>query len=329
MNSLPLGEVACADAVTFLQSLPDSCLDACITDPPYAEVNRPYGRLTEAEWWSLIVEGVVPEVRRCLKPTGSAVFIIQPNSRKVGSMRGWVFEFMAWVCREWNMVQDAWWWNYVALPAAGATSAGLLRPSVKPCVWCGPEDCYRDQDSVLAILSGRTVERASIGYYQTNPRSAPPSGSGVSDGKAYGRAMERGGSTPFNCLAIHNGMGKGDESAGAHGHGAGTPLPLMRWWTRYIVPPGGVVCDPFMGSGTGALAAIAEGRQFIGCERDALYVQTARYRIAKALREHQDRLPLDEQDAAAIVGQWPGDETDEEIAEALSVLEGDAAGSDP
>ncbi|MDI9585869.1 MAG: DNA methyltransferase, partial [Acidobacteriota bacterium] len=101
-----LNVVHCGDCLDLLKQIPDQSIDAVITDPPYAEVKRDYGRWTESEWWALIVEGVVPEVRRILKPTGSAVFIIQPNSRKVGSMRGWVFEFMAWVCREWNMVQD-------------------------------------------------------------------------------------------------------------------------------------------------------------------------------------------------------------------------------
>ena len=76
------------DCVDWLRTLPDASVDAVITDPPYPEIDRPYGRLTESEWWSLIVEGVIPEVRRILKPTGSAVFILQPNSRKVGSMRG-------------------------------------------------------------------------------------------------------------------------------------------------------------------------------------------------------------------------------------------------
>lgn len=71
--------------------------------------------------------GVCKEVRRILKPTGSAVFILQPNSRKIGSMRGWLFEFQAWICREWNMVQDAWWWNYRAPPEAHAIQGRLVR----------------------------------------------------------------------------------------------------------------------------------------------------------------------------------------------------------
>ncbi len=280
-----VGQVFHTDAVTFLRSLPDACLDACITDPPYAEVDRPYGRLTEAEWWALIVDGVVPEVRRVLKPQGSAVFIIQPNSRKVGSMRGWVFEFMAWVCREWNMVQDCYWWNYVNPPTAAAASHGLMRGTVKPLVWCGDDACFRDQDAVLWEESEQSRERYKrIGSAYHDG----PSGTCVKWQSMSASAEKRGGVTPFNLLPIPN--NGSHDSAGSNGHGAGTPLPLMRWWTRYIVPPGGVVADCFMGSGTLGLAAIQEDRQFTGCERDEGYVAIARARIAKALRAHQDRL---------------------------------------
>ncbi len=49
---------------------------------------------------------VVRETRRVLKPKGSAVFILQPNSVHVGQMRLRLSEFMAEQAREWNVVQD-------------------------------------------------------------------------------------------------------------------------------------------------------------------------------------------------------------------------------
>jgi site-specific DNA-methyltransferase (adenine-specific) len=68
-----------------------------------------------------------------------------------------------------------------------------------------------------------------------------------------------------------------------HGHGAGTPLKLADWWTRYIVPPGGVVCDPFIGSGTMGLAALENNRSIIGIERDEGHFQTAQRRLERAM----------------------------------------------
>jgi site-specific DNA-methyltransferase (cytosine-N4-specific) len=283
-----LDTVVCGDAVETLRLLPDASADAVISDPPYAEVKRDYGRWTEAEWWALMVDGVVPEVRRVLKPTGSAVFILQPNSRKVGSMRGWVFEFMAWVCREWNMVQDAYWWNITALPTVHShRDNGLLRPSTKPCVWCGPPDCQRDQASVLWDESESNKVRRNEARAG---RQQHPSGHSVDAVACTQAALRRGGVTPFNLIPISN--TDSQQSAGAHGHGAGTPLPLARWWTRYICPPGGVALDMFMGAGTMALAAIAEGRHFVGIERDAGYCAIAEQRIAAARRAHQPALAL-------------------------------------
>lgn len=71
------------------------------------------------------------------------------------------------------------------------------------------------------------------------------------------------------------------------------PLALMRYLCRLTsTPTGGVVLDPFMGSGTTGVAALQEGRSFIGIEREAEYVEIARRRIAAAelplLREAAD-----------------------------------------
>ena len=52
---------------------------------------------------------VVTEGRRALKSTGSMVVILQPNFEKVGSMRLWLWEFIVWAGREWNLIQDVYW----------------------------------------------------------------------------------------------------------------------------------------------------------------------------------------------------------------------------
>lgn len=57
------------------------------------------------------------------------------------------------------------------------------------------------------------------------------------------------------------------------------PIELMRWLTRLITPPGGVVLDPFCGSGSTGCAAVLEDRRFIGIERDPDHAQVAHARI--------------------------------------------------
>jgi site-specific DNA-methyltransferase (adenine-specific) len=57
------------------------------------------------------------------------------------------------------------------------------------------------------------------------------------------------------------------------------PTELMRYLCRLVTPPGGVVLDPFMGSGSTGKAAVLEGFRFIGIEREAEYLEIARGRI--------------------------------------------------
>ncbi len=264
------------DALVVLPTLPDASVDAVVTDPPYACVDRPYGYWTEEEWFALM-KPVVRECRRILKPHGSAVFIIQPNSEKVGRMRPWVWDFLAWACREWNVVQDHYWWNHAAPPTVHThRTRGLMRPSVKMDVWLGDPDCYRNQDEVLlpaadATKSDKRTDRHELNRY--------PSGQTMRKGRALQAFRDRGGVTPFNLLVYSN--SDSVSSAGAEGHGAGTPEPLCDWWIRYLTHPGDTVLDPFCGTGTTGRAALRLRRKFIGIEQVAEYHAIAERLLAE------------------------------------------------
>lgn len=58
------------------------------------------------------------------------------------------------------------------------------------------------------------------------------------------------------------------------------PVELMRWLCRLVTPPGGLVLDPFCGSGSTGIGAVLEGFRFVGCEMEPAYVDIARARIA-------------------------------------------------
>lgn len=58
------------------------------------------------------------------------------------------------------------------------------------------------------------------------------------------------------------------------------PTDLMAYLCRLVTPPGGVVLDPFMGSGSTGKAALREGFRFIGCELDDGYMAIAAARLA-------------------------------------------------
>lgn len=69
-------------------------------------------------------------------------------------------------------------------------------------------------------------------------------------------------------------------------HQTQKPLEVMRSLVK-IVPEGGVVLDPFMGSGTTGVAAVLEGRKFIGIEMTEHYAEVARERITTAINGYK------------------------------------------
>jgi len=60
------------------------------------------------------------------------------------------------------------------------------------------------------------------------------------------------------------------------------PLALMRWLVKLVAYPGDLVLDPFAGSGSTGVACAMEGREFIGIEREAEYLEIAKRRIEAA-----------------------------------------------
>src|SRR5699024_2100527 len=71
-------------------------------------------------------------------------------------------------------------------------------------------------------------------------------------------------------------------------HATVKPLALMEWLLSLIVPPGGVVLDPFAGSGTTLQAAINKGFQPIGIEQDADYIKLIEKRLEATCTTHKN-----------------------------------------
>lgn len=101
----------------------------------------------------------------------------------------------------------------------------------------------------------------------------------------------------FPEVTVSGGGGVNSEKSDAYGavkanrrntHPTVKPTDLMRWLCRLVTPPGGVILDPFMGSGSTGKAALLEGFRFIGCEREDEYMPIAEARIAAALRPIAD-----------------------------------------
>lgn len=85
----------------------------------------------------------------------------------------------------------------------------------------------------------------------------------------HGRGNEKGG------LQVSN-----SKNHKRNNHPTVKPTDLMRYLCRLVTPPGGIVLDPFAGSGSTGKACAVEGFRFIGIEREAEYCEIARARIA-------------------------------------------------
>ena len=102
------------------------------------------------------------------------------------------------------------------------------------------------------------------------------------------------GLAPTSAVSKRADAGAGDGGRGGAArvniHPTVKPVDLMRWLCRLVTPPGGVVLDPFMGSGSTGVAAIREGFQFVGVEQSRDYFEIAHARISAAV-EAAERVP--------------------------------------
>jgi len=136
------------------------------------------------------------------------------------------------------------------------------------------------------------------GFPETTSGGYPPEGGQRPQQSVYGKPNARGeqlftsnsGSAArfFYCAKASKadrevGRPEGVEGDRFNVHPTVKPTELMRWLVRLVTPPGGLVFDPFTGSGSTGRGAILEGRRFIGAEMTVEYIPIARARIDAAV----------------------------------------------
>lgn len=96
---------------------------------------------------------------------------------------------------------------------------------------------------------------------------------------------DEGGASRFFPVFRYEAKADSAERPSVNGvqHPTVKPLELMRWLVRLVTPPGGVVLDPFAGSGTTAEACIHEHKRCIAIEREADYLSLITARLTKPM----------------------------------------------
>lgn len=150
------------------------------------------------------------------------------------------------------------------------TGGDMERKAVQSGRW--PANLIHDgSDDVLALFPQSTsganpTRRGGLGFHGA---------SGQEDCEAP-RGAESGSAARFFYCAKASKSERGDGNT----HPTVKPLALMRYLCRLVTPPGGLVLDPFCGSGSTLVAAHAEGFRAIGFDLSEEYCHLARRRIA-------------------------------------------------
>jgi site-specific DNA-methyltransferase (adenine-specific) len=253
------------DCLERLRELPDASVDAIVTDPPYGQSNESYdGPIAfGADLWR--------ECFRVARPDAALIsFAGSPTYHRIATaaeLGGWrVRQMWGWVYRD-GMITSAY-------PKEGFDR---LAPAMDPI-------CFATKGKVLLNL-----EREGVTEWSHGKRSC--SLSLRSDGNtAAEKAMGRWPKT----IVAHDVPGfeyfayrRAQRDSVHTDHPSQKPLALMHWLVSKL-PAASVVLDPFMGSGTTAVACLDAGHSFIGVEANPDYLAMAERRLAK----YRDSMPL-------------------------------------
>jgi DNA modification methylase len=288
-----------ADAFAALAHLHDSCIDCVVTDPPYGlslggeDWDRfGGGELSTGEAFERWTNTWAAEAMRVLKPGGHLVAFGAPRTfhRLVSGIEDAGLE-----------VRDQLLWLYAqGLPKSPRLPGGLgtmLKPAYEPVLLARKPLAGSTADNLQRFGTGAlNIETARVGqarYWSANVAVSHASDCPVAllDGESTGLSrlffcakatrLEREAGCeqlPLQSAQLYTGRGR-PARIRRNTHPTVKPLELMRWLVRLVTPLGGVVLDPFAGSATTGIAAVMEGRHFLGIEREERYVDIACARL--------------------------------------------------
>lgn len=187
--------------------------------------------------------------------------------------------------------------NFAALPGvrggdpSGRWPANIVLGHSPDCDDQCAEDCAvaemdRQSGTSKSSKSAKPIGKRPRGMGEVGERSGDPS----PNGPTY--ADSGGASRFFPCFRYQAKASKLDRGDG-NTHPTVKPVELMRWLVRLVTPPGGLVLDPFAGSGTTGVACVREGFDFVGLELLDNHAQIARRRIEAAQEEVPAQMALD------------------------------------
>ncbi len=260
---MELDKVVCGDCLDVMRTMPDKCVDLVVTDPPYGQSNEDYDGGTSDKVWEELFR-IASENAVCLSFAGS------PTYHRIAMAienAGWnIRQMWAWIYRD-GFITSAW-------PKEGKDR---LAPAMDPIV-------YATKGKVLLNLKREgTKVWKRLGRTGRPGYSKRDSTHGVATAKGHWprSVVVSEGIDGFQYFILSR-SSPGLRSERVN-HPNQKPLGLLLWLISKI--PGMIIFDPFMGSGTTAVAALKLNRHFYGCDINPEYVKLANERIEKARLE--------------------------------------------
>jgi DNA modification methylase len=260
------------DSARWLPVLPPASVDLWFTSPPYADA-RPYSRIHPDRYVAWFLP-FAAHMLAATSETGWLVLNIKNRVASSGPLRGqrhpYVYQLVL------ALQQQGWRWLETYIWAKPNAVPGRFGPRTKDSfeyVYAfarGPKP-YFDLDAVripyrtaAAEIERRKLDR--LGRRNTQ----------AGFGRDRTRTYLRGGGDPGNVISVPQSY---NQHQGAGGHPAAMPEGLAAFFVRACSPPGGVVLDPFAGSGTTPVVARRLGRRAGGLEIHEGFVAAGRERL--------------------------------------------------
>lgn len=260
------------DCLTVLPTLPDESIDLVVTSPPYADSRKKtYGGVHPDDYVAWFMP-IGAEIKRVLKPSGT--FILNIKEKVVDSERHtYVIELIL------AMRQQGWLWTEEFIWSKKNSYPGKwpnrFRDSWERCIQFNKQKKFNIYQEAVMVPMGDWAKTRLKNLSDTDKRrdeSKVQSGFGKNVSNWLGRDM----AYPTNVLSLAT------ESSNKN-HSAAFPLDLPKWFIKLFSQEGDVVLDPFLGSGTTAIAAKILGRHYVGIEMLPEYVKLAEESLATAL----------------------------------------------
>jgi DNA modification methylase len=260
------------NCLTVLPSLPAESVDLIVTSPPYADRRKnTYGGVHPDEY----VEWFLPigaELKRVLKPDGT--FILNIKERVVeGERHIYVLELILEMRKQgWIWTEEFIWHKKNSYPGKWPNR---FRDAWERCLQFNKQKQFNMYQESVMIPMGDWAKTRLKNLSETDKRrdeSRVQSGFGKNVSNWIGREM----AYPTNVLHMAT-------ETGNRNHSAAFPLELPKWFIQLFSQSGDLILDPFLGSGTTAIAAKMLQRYYLGIELIPEYVKVAEHALNSLL----------------------------------------------